>query len=329
MKETFMYALRAILPILLMIAAGYAVQRLGSWDRKFFKTLNKLCFQLFLPINLFCNIYGVEDLSSTNWKLIGVLVAGIFVSLLMGLVLTRLFVKKPDQKGVLVQASFRSNQAVLGLPLANALGGQEAMGFASLASGLCVPVFNVLAVTVLTVFSGDGKKLSVKSLLGRIVHNPLIIGSGLGIVVLALRQFHVVPAFFLRDTLPSFYKVLTEFGKVASPAMLFVLGTSLDFKATGDLLPQLSLGILMRLILAPLLVIGSALLLRVPLGLTTVEMPTFVAMCASPVAVSSAVMVQEIGGDDQLASQLVVWTSVCSMLTIFVISYILRSLGAL
>ena len=61
----------------------------------------------------------------------------------------------------------------------------------------------------------------------------------------------------------------------------------------------------------------------------TVEMPSLVAVFASPVAVSSAVMVQKIGGDDQLASQLVVWTSAASMATIFAIVFVLRTIGAL
>ena len=50
---------------------------------------------------------------------------------------------------------------------------------------------------------------------------------------------------------------------------------------------------------------------------------------ASPVAVSSAVMVQELGGDDQLAGQLVVWTSVLSLFSIFAIVYLLRAAGLL
>ena len=86
---------------------------------------------------------------------------------------------------------------------------------------------------------------------------------------------------------------------------------------------------LLRLVISPALVVGTAVLLRKPLGLTVTEMPAILAACASPVAVSSAVMTQEIGGDDQLASHLVVWTSVFSMLTIFLLVYFLRSIGAL
>ena len=330
MKDTFFYALRAILPILLMIAAGYAVKCIGPWNQKFFKSLNKLCFHLFLPMNLFCNIYEIEDLSQTNWKLAGVLFLGTIVCMFVGILAVHLFALKREQKGVVIQAAFRSNQAVLGLPLAGALGGQEAMAFASIACAVCVPLFSILAVVVLTICSGDGKKsLSPVAMVKKILQNPLIIASGTAIVLVALREAGAAPAYFLKDTMPSLYKVLTDFGKVASPVMLFVLGTGLDFKATRHLVPQLSLGIALRLIVSPVLVIGTALLLRNQLGLTAVEMPTFVAMCASPVAVSSAVMVQEIGGDDQLASQLVIWSSVLSMGTIFLLVFLLRSIGVL
>ena len=330
MKDTFSYALGAILPLLLTIGAGYFVRRVGCWDGKFYKSLNKLCFQWFLPVNLFCNIYGIEDLSQSNWLSMGVLIAGIFVVLFLGVLVARLFVPRQDQRGVIVQAAFRSNQAVLGLPLANALGGQAAMAFASIGSAICVTIFNVLAVVVLTIYSGDRtKQIRPLQLFGQILKNPLIIGSILAVAAVGIRSTGLVPAFFLRDQMPSIYKFLTDFSKVASPVMLFVLGADLDFQATRHLLPQISLGVFLRLILSPVLVIGAALLLRQPLQLTVVEMPTFVAMCASPVAVSSSVMVQEIGGDDQLASQLVVWSSVLSMVTIFVIVFILRAMGAL
>jgi predicted permease len=137
------------------------------------------------------------------------------------------------------------------------------------------------------------------------------------------------PIFTIKNQLPAFFQKLTNLSKVGSPVMLFVLGARLDFSAVKSLLPQLRLGILLRLLGGPLVMIGGAILLREPLGLTTVTMPTLVAISATPVATSSAVMTQEIGGDDQLASQLVVWTTTFSLVTIFCIVYLLRSFGFL
>lgn len=329
MYDTFQYALRAVLPILLLIAAGFFVRRVGSWDSKFYKSLNKLGFHVFMPLNLFCNIYGIEDLSQVNWPMVLVVLGGIVLCLLLGVAAARLL-RQREQRGVLVQAAFRSNQAILGLPVAQALGGDASMAFASVVSGLTVPFFNVLAVLVLVFYSGNReKKPTVGSMVKKIITNPLIIGSAVGIAVVALRQFGVVPAWFLRDKMTSVYKTVQDLAKLTSPIMLFVLGACLDFKATGKLLPQIALGSIMRLIVSPVVVIGLCLLLRKPLGVTAVEMPSLVAVFASPVAVSSAVMVQEIGGDDQLASQLVVWTSAASMITIFLVVFVLRIVGAL
>ena len=329
MYETFLYALRAILPILLLIAVGYFVRRVGPWDSAFFKSLNKLGFRLFMPLNLFCNIYEVETLSQVNWKLVLVVFGGICLCMAVGIAVAH-FMPAKDQRGVMVQATFRSNQAILGLPVAQALGGASAMAFASVVSGLTVPFYNMLAVLVLVFYSGNkDKKPTVGSMIRKIVTNPLILGSAAAVFLVALRQFGVVPAWFLRDQMPSVYKVIKDLAKMTSPIMLFVLGTSLDFHATGKLLPQITLGAVMRLIVSPVMAIGLCLLLRGPLGVTSVEIPALVAVFASPVAVSSAVMVQEIGGDDQLASQLVVWTSAFSMVTMFAVIFVLRSIGFL
>ena len=334
MKETFLYSLRAILPILFIILLGYIVRRANPWPDAFYKMLNQLCFKLFLPIHLFCNIYSVESIAAMNWKVIGFIFLSILFCFVLGLLISRLFVGERSQKGVITQATFRSNQAILGIPLANALGGEAALAFASMATSVCVPLFNVLGVITLTIFSGKPEqKVSVRSLVRRVVTNPLIIGCLSGMVIVVIRQFlptvDGVPVFTIKNQLPSVYQALTTLSKVASPVMLFVLGTRLNIGSIPGLLPQLRLGILIRLIVCPALILGVAILLRRPLGLTTVEMPTLIAISATPVAVSSAVMVQEIGGDDQLAGQLVVWTSVLSMVTIFCIVWLMRTVGLL
>lgn len=331
----FLFALRAVLPILLMILLGYLVRRIGPWDGGFFNQLNQLCFHLFLPVQLFLNVYDMEELSQVNWRLIAYVVAGIFFALGVGAAAARLFVRDPAQKGVIAMTAFRSNQVILGLPLAEALGGSAAMGFAAVATSVCVPVFNILAVLTLVFYNGrEGKeRFSLRAALLQTLKNPLIIGALLGFALVFLRRLlptaDGVPVFTIREQLPSFYKVLTELSALASPLMLFVLGTKLDFGAVAGLLPQLTLGALLRLVLTPAAVIGGAVCLRGALGLTAQEMPTLLAIFAAPSAVGSTVMVQEIGGDEQLASQLVVWTSALSMLSIFCFVCVLRAGGLL
>ena len=59
------------------------------------------------------------------------------------------------------------------------------------------------------------------------------------------------------------------------------------------------------------------------------EFPAFTALFATSVAVSSAVMAAEMNSDNTLADQLVVWTSIVSMFTIFGFVVALRSIGVL
>ena len=77
--------------------------------------------------------------------------------------------------------------------------------------------------------------------------------------------------------------------------------------------------------------IGGAVLLSHlgVLPMSRVEYPALVAIFASPIAVSSSVMVSEIGGDDQLGAQYVVWTSAGSMVSLFITVFIMRSFGIL
>jgi len=122
--------------------------------------------------------------------------------------------------------------------------------------------------------------------------------------------------------------VLKNLSAVASPLALVVLGARFDFKAVGNLKKEIIIGTAMRVVMAPLIGLGGAIILSEFTGLfsfTATEYPAFISLFATPTAVSSAVMVGEIGGDEQLAGQLVVWTSVVSMLTIYAIVFAMKS----
>lgn len=327
MKDVFLFALRAVLPILLMMLLGYLTGRRGRWDEGFFGQLNSLCFHVFLPVQLFLNVSGLESLAAVNWRLLGYLLGGIVLALLAGALAAHCFIRDPRQKGVIAMAAFRSNQVILGLPLAEALGGGAAMGFAAVGTSFCVPVFNLLSVLTLTAYSDRGGRRSLAAVLRETLRNPLILGAGLGFLTLLLRR--AIPSAQLGTAFPVIYQVLQDLAKVASPLMLFALGARLDLRATKALLPQLSLGVGLRLVVLPALLIGGAVCLRDALGLTAAELPTLLAVFASPCAISSTVMVQEIGGDEQLAGQLVMWSSVLSMASLFAFALVLRALGLL
>ena len=136
----------------------------------------------------------------------------------------------------------------------------------------------------------------------------------------------------LRRDLPFLYSALSQLKAVTTPFALLVLGGQFEFSAVKGLFKEIVVGTVWRIVLAPLLGIGLAILLSSKTGLLSCgvnEYPSLVALFGSPVAVSSAVMATSMGADDQLATQLVVWTSIFSTFTMFVMVCILMGMGLL
>lgn len=329
-----MFSFNAVMPILILIILGYILKRLNFASDEFFKTANSLVFRVFLPILLFYNVYEIKTLSAVNWRVIIFSFLCVFLLTAIGWLLSKAVASRRDQIGVLTQCAFRSNHAIIGIPLAQALGGTQAVAFASIMSAAVIPLFNLLAVFVLSYYAQSDKKPSFGDTIKRTFKNPLIISVAIGLVVIAARAF--IPtdangelAFSLERDCPFIFTAIVNASKVASPLSLVALGARFDFASVKGLFRQISLGVVLRLIVAPALSIGLAVVLSKYTSLINVsasEYPALVSVFGAPIAISGAVMVSEIGGDDQLSAQLIVWTSALSMVTIFITVFILRSL---
>lgn len=333
MGEVFLFSFNAVMPILLLVFLGYFLRLIHFADDAFFKKANTMVFKIFLPVLLFVNIYEIESFKSLNFKAVMYCVAAIFAVFVFGYIISHLVTKKRSHLGVLAQCSFRSNYAIIGIPLALSLGGEEAVAFASVLSAVAVPMFNIMAVILLSHYVGEKEKGAVKKTLMTTAKNPLIIGVVIGIVTLLIRSLIPITTegnlvFSIEGSLPFVYKSLKNLAAVASPLALIVLGARFDFKAVGSLRREIITGTLMRVVMAPVIGLGGAILLSEftdVFNFTATEYPAFISLFATPTAVSSAVMVGEIGGDEQLAGQLVVWTSIVSMLTIYAIVFAMKS----
>lgn len=338
LSHIFFTAANALLPIILLIFLGYLLKRGGFLSEDFLKVGNKLVFKVCLPAMLFINVYDIDGFSSIRWDIVIYCVVSIFVIFLLGLVAAMAGTSVPERRGVILQCTFRSNFAIIGLSLAGSLGGDEAMAVAAIVSAFTIPVFNILAVIALTVFigKGDAGHHNVKSILLNIGKNPLIIGVALGLVCLAIRgvQRELLGGvrFAMNNQTKFLYTALNNLKSIASPLALLVLGGQFEFSAVRGLFKEIAVATVWRVILAPVLGIGGAVLLSRYTGLLTCgssEIPALIAMYGSPVAVSSAIMAGQMGNDGQLATQLVVWTSLCSIVTIFFSVCILIAMGLL
>lgn len=334
LSKILITAVNAVLPIVLLILLGYFLRQKGFLSEEFLKVGNKLVFKVCLPSMLFINIYDVEGFSAIQWDIAIFCVAVLLLIFVLGLVTCIATTRVPERRGVLLQCTFRSNFAIIGLSLASALGGEEAAAVGAVLSAFTIPVFNILAVIALSVFVG-GEKRSVKSILVNIAKNPLIIAVVLGLICMGIRTAEVEiwgQAYFsIKDDLFFVYKSISNLKAVASPLALVVLGGLFEFSAVKGMFKEIAVGTVWRIVLAPAIGIGGAILLN-SMGVISCgvnEYPALIALFGSPVAVSSAVMAGSMGNDEQLATQLVVWTSLLSIVTIFLQVCVLMGLGFL
>lgn len=333
--NAFIFALNAILPIILLFAFGYFLKHINFFNDIFFSQLNKYIFRIALPVLIFYNIFKVESLQNINWIVIGFSIASLIAIYLLALVFVIVFVKDDKQKGVILQGAFRSNFALIGLPLAEALGNAQSLEVISVLFAFAIPLSNTLAVISLSMFQKNEQgKVDPKTLFLNVVKNPLIHGVFFGLIAVGIRSFIPIDTngelvFSIEQHLPFLYKVMIWLAGTASPLALIALGGQFEISVVKKLKSQIIQGTLWRIVIAPLIVLSIAYFLSLRYSEFDNTFPALVALFASPVAVSSVIMAYEMDNDDQLAGQLVVWTSLGSVLTLFIIIVVLRSLAIL
>lgn len=328
MLKDLLFTINAVMPIVTMVAMGYFLKKLKIITVGGAKEMNKLVFKLFLPVLLFLNIYNIESLSGIKFGYVGFVCA--VVVLVFGLaVLTVGFITDdPKKKGPWVQATFRSNYALIGIPLATSIFGATGSALATILSAFTIPLFNILAVIALGVYSGGEKKTDIKTIILDIVKNPLIDAIALGGVALLIRAAFVELGIDFRfSTAKSFewlYSAATQISKVATPLALIVLGANFEFSAIPSMKKEIVSGTLARCVISPIIGLSLAFLIGEFSG---AEFAAFVSVFGTSVAVSTVPMAQEMDSDAELAGQLVVWTTIISAITLFVFIYALRVIG--
>jgi len=336
MGHIFMTAANAVLPIVLLILLGYLLKQIGFFNKEFLAVGNKLVFKLCLPMTLFMSVYSIESLRDVRWDVVVYCVALTLLIFGLGVVTAIRSTRVIARRGVMVQCIFRSNYAIIGLPLAVAVGGDQAEAVAAVVTAFVVPLFNVLAVVALSIFDDQQKNRSFGSVLLNILKNPLILGIAAAFLCQLIRQAQVSvlgeAVFTLQYQLPFLYKVMSQLKSITTPLALMVLGGQFVFSAARGMMKEIVIGTAWRVVIAPVIGVGVAVLLSRYTGLIqfgTNEYPSLVGLFGSPVAVSSAIMAKQMGADDQLATQYVVWTSICSMVTVFLLVSAMIAMGLL
>ena len=326
--DSFIFALNVVSPLIIMALVGYLLVRFGLIKSGAAEILNKLVFRVFLPCNLFLSVYKIDSLENLDFGFAGYGATLIFATFLFAIPFVLLITRAKKRRGVVLQAIFRSNNALIGIPLATSLCGIEGAAMAAVVSAIAIPVFNILAVVSLSVFSENTDKtsgVSIKKILLGIIKNPLIESVALGFVVLGIRAILVGQGVEWRLTeITPIFKSLESLAAVATPLALVALGAQFKFSSIGKMKRELIFSVPARNLVVPAITLMISYFL---FEYDAAHFAALMALLATPVAVSSVPMAQEMGGDFELAGQISVWSTAVSGITMFLFTYILKLVG--
>jgi predicted permease len=303
-----------MLPLFLMMALGYVLRRFFSLDEHWVRVTNTVIFRLLLPLLLFRNMYESDIAGILDPGTVGVAllcICGVTVTFLLLYLIVPRVEPEDSRRGVLIQGIFRGNTAIFGIPVATQLFGEGKIALTVLLVSCVVPLLNVLSVIALERFRSG--KTDVRKMLIEIVKNPLVIAIMLGVV-----------ANLLHIGLPSFIKnTAWSLSNCATPVSFLTLGASFTFASAAKNRKALTGAVLARLFVVPFIWIGLAGLL----GYRNQQIAGVMLIFAPSTAVSSFPMACAMGGDAQLSSEIVVFTSAFCMLSMFLWIFGLKSLG--
>lgn len=316
MFNNLVFSLNCVLPIFIIIAFGFLLKQKDYLDEHTVKKINTLSFNFAIPFLLFRDIASADlgsiiDFRLLSYALISTLV--IFILLWIG---AKIFIKNEPSIGSFVQGCFRGNYAIIGLSLAASILGPDKTSKAALITTFVIPLYNLLAVIVLTFTSGNKNGNNVKEAVKNICKNPLIIGIAIGL-----------PFSIFNIALPkSIMNCVNYMAQLATPLALLAIGGSINFEGIKASFKLAMSAAFIKLIIVPIISLSIAILIGIK---AAEDLVILYLMYASPTAINSFIMASKMGADEDLAANIVLLTTVFSVITFTFGIYIFKAVGIL
>ena len=308
------FSLNATVPVFMMMIFGWFCKRIGLLDDHTPAVLNKFVFRTTLPALLFADLSNADFSSVWDGKFV---LFCIIVTLLSvgAAVLYSLLHKDKAERGEIIQASYRSSAAVLGIAFVNNIYGQATM--AALMIIGTVPLYNIVAVTTLSLTSpdksGKGRKSLLTDTLKGIATNPIILGIIIG-MAWSLAGIH-------QPVILS--KSVSYLANMATPLSLIALGASFRFGEAKE-----KLGVTAGIAFIKLVLFCAVFLpLAIHLGFRDEKLIAILVMLGSATTGSCFVMAKNFGHSGTITAFAVMLTTLCSSVTLTGWLFLLKTLS--
>lgn len=316
--ESLIFSLNATVPVFLVIVAGYLINRMGMFSDGFISSANKFIFNICLPIMIFRDLGQADIVTAFDGDL--VIFSGIITIIAFAVIwiCARIFIKDRSIIGAFVQASYRSSVAIMGFAfMINIYGDTGLMPMIIIG---CVPLYNILAVTVLTFESEDAindadKMGKIKKAAFGIVTNPIIIGIIAGCIGSLLNVYSYIPVMIS--------KTADSIAQLASPLSLIVIGASFEGKKAIAKIKPTIVCCIIKLMVLPAVFLTAAILL----GFRNEALLALAIMLGSPTTPSCYIMTKNMKNDGVLTSSVIAATTLVSAVTLTFWIFLIRSMG--
>ena len=312
MEQNFIVAVKAIIPLFILIGMGIYVRWRKMLTDTELQHVNAMVFRVFFFCMMFYNMYTTTIATAFRPRLMAFTVTALFVMLLVSGIVVCTVEKDNRSRGAMLQGLFRSNFVLLGLPLVENIFGPEAVAVPTMMIAVVSPIYNIVSIFILESFRGKGH-FSLASSFAKVLQNPMIVGALLGL-------FFVITGISVPEPL---LKPVRQIAYCTSPVALLILGASFRFGTVSEEKRNLAILVLGRLLVIPALVMGTAYYM----GFRGVDFVTILCIFATPCAVASFAMAQQLGSNAELAGNGVVVTSAFSSITLFFWVVLFKALG--
>jgi malate permease and related proteins len=295
-----MHLVNVILPIFIVISIGFILRKAGFFDDPFVRILNRLVYQVLLPVLVFWEIARSSFHSSFNPRLVVVTYTAmgvLWLAIQAGGTILRL---EPALVGSFNQGAFRGNLAYIGLAVAANVYGASGLSKAGVLTGFMIPFMNLFSILGLPGSGGSQWNRRAWGLpLEALFFHPLLLASFGGLLF----------SYFSWPIPAMIAGTLRLLSGLSLPLALISLGGSLSFRGIGNYRLSTALAVFLKLLFLPLL----GLLLLQASGISGLDFRVTVLLLACPTAVVTYIMAVELGGDPALAASIVMISTLLSM----------------
>lgn len=293
----------ALIPVLLVIAAGNIVARMGLITGDQWRGIEKIAYFLLFPALIIRTVVQTDFMAIPALGMSAALVLSIFAMSALALALQPLlksrFAVDGPRFSSIFQGATRWNTFVA-LAIADELLGREGVALLAVAVVAMIPLLNIINVLVLARFA-SGSPPGAGRIALDLAKNPLIWSTALGLVLNVIG----VP-------LPRFAdSTLQILGNAALPIGIVCVGAGLNLAALRRPGPALATATVLKLALMPVFGFVFALLL----GLDGPALSAVIIAMSVPSAGNSYLLARQMGGDAPLMAEILTMQTVLAAIT--------------